>query len=168
MLAGCPEPLRHSRNDMDHELEAPEIKGRQLAYSSSVWTGTRLFLDGQRVKLKRGEAEVIDADGKTHRIRVRTRPLDPSPTFNINDRTVETATPLAWYEYVWCALPGLLLFIGGLLGGAIGGGAAYLNIHLFRTKETGVKRYVLTGLVSAGAFALFFVLAAAFSIALGR
>ncbi|MEM1041225.1 MAG: hypothetical protein AAGI91_01210 [Bacteroidota bacterium] len=153
---------------MDHELEAPEIKGRRLSYGSSVWSGTHLFVDGERVKLKQGETEVVDANGTAHRVRMRTRLLDPSPTFTVNERTIETASPLAWYEYAWCALPGLLVFVGGLLGGAIGGGAAYLNVHLFRTEEAGARRYVLTGLVSAGAFMLFFALATALSSALGR
>ena len=76
----------------------------------------------------------------------------------------ETPKPkLQWYEHVWLGLPFVLVAIGGAIGGACGGAAWAINHQVFRKTEHPVWKYVLTGLISGGAFVGYIVLAGMFT-----
>jgi len=66
----------------------------------------------------------------------------------------------AWYEQIWLALPLALVAVGGAIGGGCGGLAWGLNRIVFKKTRNPVLRYVWTGLISAAAALLWFVLAA--------
>lgn len=66
---------------------------------------------------------------------------------------------VTWYQHVWLGVPFVLIFVGGALGGACGGGAWAANHAIFQNTRNPVLRYVLTGLVTVAAFAVYFVLA---------
>lgn len=57
-------------------------------------------------------------------------------------------TPL---EHAICAIPFLLVIIGGAIGGACGGGAWALNQQIMRSERPAAMRYLLIALSSAGA-----------------
>ncbi|EKD65205.1 MAG: hypothetical protein ACD_50C00153G0002 [uncultured bacterium] len=66
---------------------------------------------------------------------------------------------LKWYEYFVCGIPLILIFIGGLIGGAIGGGAFAINIKLWKSsKSKALKIAGVTG-ITIGAFIITLVLA---------
>ncbi len=73
---------------------------------------------------------------------------------------------LTWYEHVWLGLPILLVFVGGLIGGACGGAAWAVNQAVFQKTKHPILRYVWTGLISAAAFVAY-VFLAVFLLALG-
>jgi hypothetical protein len=67
------------------------------------------------------------------------------------------ARPLTTWEYVWMAIPALLIILGGgLIGGAVGMAAVFSNSILLRRIRHWLPRYVFTGATTAVAFFLFF------------
>ena len=56
----------------------------------------------------------------------------------------------------------MLVAVGGAIGGAFGGAAWAVNKTVFQGTRDPVLRYVLTGLISATAFVLYFVVAVFF------
>jgi hypothetical protein len=67
---------------------------------------------------------------------------------------------LTWYQYLWIGLPLLLIAIGGAIGGACGGAACAINRTVFLKVSNPVLKYVWTGMISAAAFAVWFIIAA--------
>ncbi|MBL8851653.1 MAG: hypothetical protein JNG89_18360 [Planctomycetaceae bacterium] len=70
-----------------------------------------------------------------------------------------TKPKMMWYDQVWLALPFGLIILGGLIGGAIGGGAWAVNRVVFEKTATPVLRYVFTGLITGAAYLFWLVLA---------
>ena len=86
---------------------------------------------------------------------------------NPNDAPAEAsaARKLSWYDHVWSALPVALLYTGGtfglpgnLLGGLVGAAGAFLNLGIMRSQRGPVRRYLLSFLVTIGAFVVFAIL----------
>ena len=82
--------------------------------------------------------------------------------------TEQTAAPaarkLTTLEQVICAVPLVLIFIGGAIGGAAGGLAWAINQKIMRSNASAPVRYGLTVLTFAGAVGLYF--AAVFVLAM--
>lgn len=72
---------------------------------------------------------------------------------------------LQWYEHACCGLPLLLMFFGGALGGACGGMAYALSAAVFKKAMPAPAKYVLSLLISAGAFGLYLGAALAIAVA---
>ena len=75
------------------------------------------------------------------------KPLDAKPN-------------LTWYQYLWIGLPLLLIAMGGAIGGACGGAACAINRTVFLKVSNPVLKYVWTGMISAAAFVVWFIIAA--------
>src|SRR5882757_396408 len=71
---------------------------------------------------------------------------------------------IPWFAYLWFCLPMLLVFLGGMLGGLLGGLASALNLALYRSGLPALARYLLGGIVTCGAFALYLVAAMLLSL----
>lgn len=87
------------------------------------------------------------------------------PTTSQNDANVQAERRLSWYDHVWSALPVALLYTGGtfglagnLLGGLVGAAGAFLNLRIMRGQRSAVRRYLLSLLVTIGAFVVFAIL----------
>ena len=72
---------------------------------------------------------------------------------------VARARSLRWYEWIWTALPMILVLAGGAVGPFVGGLALYVSTRIFRSERSLRSKYVLSALVS-GAATVLFVLAA--------
>ncbi len=72
--------------------------------------------------------------------------------------TFTPLTKLAWHQQLWIGLPIGLVAVGGMIGGALGGGAYALNRRVFQNTRNPVLRYVWTGLISLCAVAVYFVI----------
>jgi hypothetical protein len=77
-------------------------------------------------------------------------------------RPTKVSTKLTWYEHLWTALPIGLVAIGGGIGGVCGFTAWAINKTVFKKMENPVLKYVVTGLISASAVVLWFVVGAFF------
>ena len=68
--------------------------------------------------------------------------------------------------WVWIGLPLVLLFVGGAIGGAVGGVGASINLRIFRSRASGLKKFLAMLLVTAGAVVAYVVLATVAAMAL--
>lgn len=66
-------------------------------------------------------------------------------------RAIRLADPLTWCQWLWTAIPLVLVFIGGGLTGDLGGAAMAINIRILRSGKAAVLRYALATLLSPGA-----------------
>jgi hypothetical protein len=70
-------------------------------------------------------------------------------------QTINLEKPLAWYQWLWGGVPLLLLFVGGAIGGIVGGIAVTLNVRVLRSGMSGILRYAATALVSLAACGIY-------------
>jgi len=142
-------------------IEHPDFVSRRLKVETAGWwRAPRLYQRGVPVPASRGVYLVTTDAGETAPIRMRWDFIDPVPRLRLGQRTLTLARPLRWYEYLWLGLPLLLLaFKGGVVGGLIGALAMHCNGQLFRRQTLPGRRYLLTGLLSLGAIAIFAFLA---------
>jgi hypothetical protein len=73
---------------------------------------------------------------------------------------------LSALQYIWIGWPVVLVFVGGLIGGACGGAAIAINHTIFQRASNNFMRYFATGLISVGALVTWFVLVAVLTSAL--
>lgn len=66
---------------------------------------------------------------------------------------------LKWYEHIAAGWSLILLIIGGVVGGAIGGLAYFLNVKIFNLKISKIKKYIYAILVGIAAIAAYLSLA---------
>jgi len=137
---------------MEYPINCPGFDdGALVVRTAGVFSGAKVLLNGVALKPKKDIAVVQDNNGKEVQIRINTHYIDPVPSIQIGDETLDLVRPLTWYEYVWMGLPILLMHAGGSLGGMLGLGAAYINTRIIRgSAETKVK-YIQSGAVSLGA-----------------
>ena len=137
---------------MDIPIKHKAFANRGLALRmAGVFKGPQLILDGRKVKGKRLRFSVRDNSGVPCEIRLRSNYIDPIPKVQIGDQTLELASPLAWYEYVWMSIPIVLVFSGGVIGAMFGIAGVYSSARIFRSDHGTGAKYVLSALFSIGA-----------------
>jgi hypothetical protein len=150
------------------EISHPAFKRQHLTVeTASLFIGPKLLLNGEVVKRQKGRYPVASDSGVQKLIQMRYNLVDPVPTVKIDDQAINLVEPLQWYEYAWSGLPILLVFVGGALGGFIGGVATVANGRLFRSERGPVAKYGLSVLITVSAVAVFFALAIALRLAIG-
>jgi hypothetical protein len=153
---------------MDIPIKHQAFANRGLALrTAGVFNGPQLILDGRRVKGKRLRFSVRDNAGAQREIRLRSNYIDPVPRVQIGDQTLELARPLTWYEYVWMAIPIILVFGGGMLGAIFGIAAVYSNARIFRSDHATAAKYLLSALTSIGAILGYLASAVALRLLVG-
>ncbi len=136
---------------MSYALKIDGFEGQNIEARVSFWTGPKLMINGAPAPKgpSRGEMVLQRNDGR--QVIATWKPqlmgLDV-PQLVIDGKTVSLATPLKWYQWVWSALPILLVFWGGLLGGIAGVIAFSINTSIFRSRTNEILKYVITGVVS--------------------
>jgi hypothetical protein len=137
---------------MDIPIKHQAFANRGLALRpAGLFNGPQLILDGRKVKGRRLRFSVRDNLGTQREIRLKSNYLDPVPKVQIGDQTLELATPLAWYQYVWMSFPIVLVFSGGVLGAMFGVAAVLASGRIFRSDHATAAKYVLSALLSIGA-----------------
>jgi hypothetical protein len=156
---------------MKYPLSIPGFSdGRVELEAGGFWRGARLLLDGQPAPRgpKRGQFSLTRDDGTLAAARFKNYwILDTIPQVLVDDITYQVVPPLKWYEWTWSALPLVLAFIGGGLGGLLGGAAMVINGRIFRSSLGTVARYLLSGLISIVAVVLFLLSVGPISQAIG-
>ncbi len=145
------------------------FEGQKIKATVSFWTGAKLFVNGVPAPrgLRRGEMILQRNDGRPVYARWRPQILGLDvPQLIIDGKTINFADPLNWYQWVWSALPILLVFFGGLLGGVAGIIAFSINTGIFRSTMTGNLKYVVTGVVSILAIVIYLVVGTVFYVLL--
>lgn len=86
----------------------------------------------------------------------------PAPRMPTAPSVADAIKKLKWYEQAWIGLPILLVFAGGAVGGACGGGAWACNKKVFLATKNPILRYVWTGLISLWAVIVYFIVVTVF------
>ena len=141
--------------------------------TAGVLSSPQLLQNGERVPKgpQRGTFRLRRDDGGEAVARLRPSAflfLDPVPTVEIDGVRIQVVQPFRWYELAWLALPILLIVGGGAIGGAVGFGAAAVNATVFRTKQRGPNRYLLTAGISLLAIVVYVALASLALLLIGR
>jgi len=151
------------------EVHHPAFQSQRLSVEpASGFAGPKILLNDVEVKRQKGRYPVISDSGTEILVKMKYNLVDPIPTLMIDDQPVKLAEPLQWYEYGWSGLPLLLMFIGGALGGLVGGYATVVNGRIFRSDRGLTAKYGWSGVVTVSAIVVFSVLAVAFRLMIGR
>lgn len=154
---------------MDLAVVHPKFRNQKLEIRiAGIFSNRSVLLNGVPVKRAKGAYVVRDDNGSDVAVRLKSNFVDPIPLVVIGTEKVRLVPPLAWYEYTWVGLPILLLFVGGALGGGIGGLATYGSGRIFRSSRSAWAKYALTGAISVCALLLFAVAATALQVIIGR
>jgi hypothetical protein len=140
------------------------LKQKLTVCTADWFIGPKLILNGLPLKRARGAYSAEADNGDQVVIRFKTSFIDPIPTVRIGDDLIYLARKLEWHEYIWAALPIVLLFIGGALGAVAGILGSYCNFRILRSDRGGIMKYVLSGFTTLAAAILFFVAATAFQL----
>ena len=153
---------------MPIEVHHPAFQSQRLSVEpASGFVGPKILLNGVAVTRSKGRYPVMSDSGAEVLVKMKYNLVDPIPTLMIDDQPVKLAEPLQWYEYGWGGLPLLLMFIGGALGGLVGGYATVANGRIFRSDRSTAAKYGLSGVLTVSAIVVFFVLAVAFRLMIG-
>jgi hypothetical protein len=132
--------------------------------------GPSLYVDGVKPNKgpKRFQYVLRRDDGFKVIAEVRPVFLDPIPKVIIDEEVISLAEPLNIFQWIWSGLPILLVFVGGMIGGFLGGSAFWFNTRIFRSKEVSeFEKYILTGavtvIVGLGWFIALFLLGSFFA-----
>jgi hypothetical protein len=148
--------------DGNYYVNAAGFEGRQFYLKSAgLFSSPKLLIDGSPAPKgpKRGQFFLRRNDGREVVAQLRGQFIDPVPKVMIDGETISLVEPFKWYEWIWLCLPLVLLFLGGAIGGFIGGLTAAINGYVFRSKMNGALRFILTGAISGAAVVLYFVIA---------
>jgi len=148
---------------MRQPLVIPGIAGRVEVEPPQLFAGPKLCVDGRPAPSgpKKGQYLLHRTDGTPVIAHFKGGFPDPSPSLVVGDQAIRLAEPLAWYEWAWAGLPLCLIFIGGAIGGGIGGMAMTVNAHIFRAPIPIPARYLISGMVTVIAIAAWLVIALA-------
>ncbi|RPI02589.1 MAG: hypothetical protein EHM64_13680 [Ignavibacteriae bacterium] len=157
---------------MNYPVQIDGCDGQTIEVKSpSMFAGPKLLINGQPAPRgpKRNQMVIRRNDGKE--IIASWKPqllgLD-MPQIIVEGRIIQVVAPLEWYELVWSGISVLLIFIGGLIGGAIGGLSFSVNTQIFRSSLSTAAKYLATAGVSILAVITYFIVAALFLTALGK
>jgi hypothetical protein len=141
------------------EVQHLKFKSQRLSVetASSPFGGPKLLLNDMDVKREKRRYAVTDDSGAQILIQMKGSLIDPVPTLVIDDEKVQLAEPLRWYEYAWSGMPILLMYVGGALGGLVGGVASIANGRIFRSERRTIEKYAMAGVISVTAVAIYYV-----------
>lgn len=127
----------------------------------SMWTGkTNLYQDDMMLEQVKPRNFIFrDRNDVPQTISIRTKTYDPVPFLLVNDKEINLFPALTWYQYALGAVPILLLFLGGAIGGAIGVGAVFVNYNIFRGDDSTTMKYAKVLAVILLSYVLVFLIA---------
>jgi hypothetical protein len=126
---------------MLYKLEIPGFEGQRLEIDAGAFKKTLLLNGVKAPSAGIGKYRLTRNDGREVTTKW-TSSFDPAPSIVIDGQTIRTASPLKWHEMLVVGAPLLLVFVGGALGGLLGGVAATFNAKLIRSAQPAVVRYV--------------------------
>ncbi len=144
---------------MLHKLEVPGFEGQRLEIDAGAFKKTLLLNGVKAPSAGVGRYRLTRNDGREVTTKW-TMSFDPAPSIVIDGQTIRTAPPLKWHEMAVVGAPLLLLFVGGAIGGLLGGVAATFNAKLMRSAQPAAVRYL-------GGFGLAFVAAVLYVLLAG-
>lgn len=147
---------------MGYETQIEGFEGQNMEVRVSFWTGPKLLVNNEPAPKgnKRGQMLLQRNDGR--QVIATWRPQLGGfdvPQLIVDGKVTNLVEPLKWYEWLWGGLPILLLFVGGAIGGLVGGLGFVINTKIFRTEMSGVLKFLVSGIISFMAVVAYFVAA---------
>jgi hypothetical protein len=141
------------------------FEGHELVVeAASFFSGPKLKLDGKLVPKgpKRNLYLLQRNDGIKQIVQLKQVLIDPVPRLIVGGEVIHLVQPLSVFQWVWSAFPIILIFLGGALGGGIGGAAFWINARIFRSEMSTIEQFILTGLTTAITIFLYLILSTLF------
>ena len=155
---------------MKYSLNLEGFEGQKIEVQPASFFGSaKLFVNDVEAHpgAKRGEMILTRNDGKEVVATWRNNFLDV-PKLMVENRVIEVAKPLAWYEWIWNGWPIVLLFGGGALGGLFGALAIVANLAVFRSQQNTLLKYLITGAISMAAVIAYLIIGIGLSLLIRR
>jgi hypothetical protein len=145
-------------------LEINGVSGSLEVEPAGWFRPARLFLDGQPAPKgpKRNQYLISQDDGISKLLQLKQVFIDPVPQVLLDGELIQLAEPLSVFQWIWSAIPIVLIFLGGAIGGGIGGAAFWINTRIFRSEMSNTEQYILCGLVSGIAFFVYLIFSTVF------
>jgi hypothetical protein len=142
---------------MRFEVVHPEFQRQRLSVFTSdlPLVAPVLLLNGDIVKPTKSQYTLLNDVGVPVTVRLKWNMFDPIPVVMVRNERIQLARGLTLFEYVWIALPMMMMLVGGALGGGIGSVAAILNARVMRSDKPATIRFALSALITVGSFAVF-------------
>ena len=156
---------------MNIPIELAGFEGQEVAVETAgLLKGARISVDGKPAAKgsKRDQYLIYDNNGFKVVVQLKQSLFDPIPKLVVDGQLVRLAKPLNALQWIWSAIPAVLLFIGGAIGGGIGVGAFWINLRVIRSEMGAFEKFILSGMISAIAIILYLVAATIFGLALGN
>ena len=141
---------------MDVRVEHPRFVRRVLEVRMPNFGRPQVWIDYLRVGDKPGILRVQDDNGADAKIVLRRR-INRFPALEIDGDRVNLGRGFAWYEWIWIALPLLLIIVGGVVGGIVGLLTTVYNTHVFRTQKTVGAAFGFSAMTTLIGVAVWFV-----------
>jgi hypothetical protein len=147
---------------MKHDFKLPNFPNDHFEMETNVFTGkSKLTQSGVVVEQSKDKGRpflIKDGNGTITKAFPKNT-IDFSLALDINGTKHRVAEKLQWHEYAVGALPILLLFVGGMVGGAFGGGCTVLNFSVFREEGTVLSKYAKVIGINVLCFGVYFLVA---------
>jgi hypothetical protein len=148
---------------MKYPVSIEGFEASQIAVETpGFFASAKLLVNGQPAPKgsKRGQYLLHRNDGAEVTAKLKNIFLDPVPQVVINDQQViKVVEPLKWYQWLWAALPIVLVFIGGALGAVLGLIATSFNTRIFRSDMNVFAQFVIVAVISIAAVVAYFMVA---------
>ncbi len=155
---------------MNYPVNLEGFEGQRIEVQpAGFFGGAKLLVNDVEARkgVKRGEMLLTRNDGREVVAAWRNSFLDV-PKLIVENKVINVAKPLTWYEWIWNGWPIVLLFVGGALGGLIGAAALAINLNVFRSQQNPLLKYVITGVISFAALIVYLILAIALTLLINR
>ena len=123
----------NERNENKLKLIIPKIFGK----TKVVYNNIEFQKLNNRYSINNGKDKPV-------LLTLKNNLIDPVPKVFANNKQIQVARPIKWYEYIWMGLPIIIFFHGGLLGILLGYIAVRLNSLIFRNEKTQFTKYIST------------------------
>lgn len=155
---------------MNYTVNLEGLEGQKIEVQPAGFFGAaKLFVNGVEARQgsKRGEMLLTRNDGREVVAAWRNNFLDV-PKLVVENKVIDVAKPLAWYEWIWNGWPIVLLFGGGALGGFFGALAVVINLNVFRSQQNPLLKYASTGAISLAAVIAYLVIGIGLTLLINR
>jgi hypothetical protein len=144
---------------MKHTFTLPNFPGSNFEIETSFWTGkSKLTKDNVLIEQSNESGKpylIPDQTGNIIKAFPKKSLPDFGTTLEINGVKNHIFKKLEWYQYTLGALPILMLFFGGAIGGGIGGAATMINLNIFREEGSDLSKYLKVIGVIVAAFLVY-------------
>ena len=156
---------------MTYPLKIDGFENQDIQYiSNGINASAQILVNGEPpIASKNGERWLLTRDdGETVQAFFHRRNIfSNAQALEVDGKAYwpEGISRMEWYQYLWCGIPLVLLFIGGAIGGIFGAIGMFANTRIFYKDEMQpTLKYILTLGISIGVIVLYFVVALIISL----